>query len=43
MKEKEFIRFYIVDGKIEWDRAFKDDSILLCEMVKKQYDPDDAV
>jgi len=24
MKEKEFVRFYVVNGKIEWDRVFKD-------------------
>jgi hypothetical protein len=29
MKEKEFIRFYIVDGKIDWDRIFKDTLLVL--------------
>jgi hypothetical protein len=29
MKEKEFIRFYIVNGKIEWDRVFKDTLLVL--------------
>jgi hypothetical protein len=29
MKEKEFIRFYIVDDKIDWDRIFKDTLLVL--------------
>jgi len=70
MKEKEFVRFYVVNGKIESARVLKDtlrvlygdgindfivasepgnfirlrdDSILLCELVKNRIDPDDAL
>ena len=29
MKEKEFVRFYEANGKIEWDRVFKDTLLML--------------